>query len=397
MRAALAGALALAVGCKSKPIDEPMPEPPLVPDAKVAVPVDVAEPWRELEGLPRVSAERVIALPAKPDTPRFALAGPVLAGDLAIVASSQFGFLAADWRKGSIAWTKPAGTQVAPPVVVDGDVVLMGDCARPPVVGDREVLVGCLRVVSAAGVDRNYVAIRGKPRSVDAFLADRGPQRVDRVDEHTVRWQRGDAAITVDLVTGVAKHATSGPPPLVAEWRGKRWEISHEDQRVVARQHGKIAWQTEHPYTAVVGLVWAPEMGPTVRIANANAGAPPYVDLIDIDATGSLRASVASKPTPGIGVLAHAASSIGDTALAVRLDSTLRRDVVSGYAANQLLMWVYPLPEHQRVDPVGIAISDDADAVVVFHDGDTLTVLPELSAPPTSLGAGRASSKKPTP
>jgi hypothetical protein len=60
-----------------------------------------------------------------------------------------------------------------------------------------------------------------------------------------------------------------------------------------------------------------------------------------------------------------------------------------------MVMWVYPLPEQPRPDPVGVAVAPDA--VIVFHDGDTFTVLPELSAPPTAPGAGRAPSRNPTP
>jgi hypothetical protein len=58
-------------------------------------------------------------------------------------------------------------------------------------------------------------------------------------------------------------------------------------------------------------------------------------------------------------------------------------------------MYVYPLPEVPRADPVGVAIAPDA--VLVFHDGDTFTVLPELSVPPTAPGAPKASSQNPTP
>jgi len=54
-----------------------------------------------------------------------------------------------------------------------------------------------------------------------------------------------------------------------------------------------------------------------------------------------------------------------------------------------------PLPQQLRGDPVGLAIA--SDAVIVFRDGDTLTVLPELSAPPTSPGAARAPSENATP
>ena len=37
---------------------------------------------------------------------------------------------------------------------------------------------------------------------------------------------------------------------------------------------------------------------------------------------------------PGIALLGRAISSVGDAALAVRLDTSLRRDFIAGYAAN---------------------------------------------------------------
>jgi hypothetical protein len=98
---------------------------------------------------------------------------------------------------------------------------------------------------------------------------------------------------------------------------------------------------------------------------------------------------------PGIALLGFDTSSVGDAALAIRLDTSLRRDFIAGYAANAMVMWVHPLPEVARLDPIGVAVAPEA--VVVFHDGDTLTILPELSAPPTAPGAVRAPSQNPTP
>ena len=42
------------------------------------------------------------------------------------------------------------------------------------------------------------------------------------------------------------------------------------------------------------------------------------------------------------------------------MDSSLRHDFLVGYAANALLMYVYPLPEVPRADPVGVAVAPDA-------------------------------------
>jgi hypothetical protein len=390
-----ASALA-ASGCKGKREAVPLPDD----DAVVTAPrvaADAASLWPELEGYPLVQPERVVTLPAKPDLPRFDVGGPVIAGDVAVIASSQFGFLAIDWRRGAIAWTKPAGLHVAPPIVHDGNVVLIGECAHPPVIADDEALVGCLRVVSPAGADLAYLAIRGRPAAVEPFAGARGKQALWlEPDGRRVRWRRGDAALAIDLFTGAARPVDATPPALVVEYEGKRWDIHHTDEgRIVARSGGKQAWATQYPYTAILGSVWLPEMSPMLRVANLGAFRDvPEVHLLDIDATGSLRAAVA-RPAPGIGLLGWATSSVGDAALAVRVDTSLRRDLVVGYAANALLMWVYPLPEVLRPDRVGVAIAPDA--VVVFHDGDTFTVLPELSAPPTTPGAPARASRNPTP
>jgi len=215
-----------------------------------------------------------------------------------------------------------------------------------------------------------------------------------RDGERTVRWKRGDAAVAIDLVSGVATPASAAPPPIVVAYRDHRWEITH-DGAIVAREHDRIAWKTEHPYTALLGAVYLPEQSPMLRVANVGVfGGRAEMNLLDIDATGSLHGQAAF-PVPAIGLLGSGISEVGDVAIAVRLDRSIQRDFIVGYAANALMMWVYPLPVVPRADPVGIAIAPDA--VVVFHDGDTFTILPELSAPPTAPGAVRASSKNPTP
>jgi hypothetical protein len=392
VRAVIVG-LALVLGCKSKrepTPDEPVPSP-IATDARPAI--DAAKPWPELDGYPRIAPARVIAVPAKPDVPRLDVGGPVIAGEVAVVSSSQFGFAAIDWRRGTVVWTKPAGERVAPPLVINDEVVLIGDCANPPQIPSGEQLVGCLRIVTPTGTDVAYSAIRGKPAALESFAGARGAQHVWREGERAVRWRRGDAALRIDLISGVAKPADPTPPPLVVEHAGRRWSIAHADGRIIAT--GKPPWATKNAYTAVLGAVWLPEQSPMLRVANTGAFRnAPEIHVIDIDATGSLRGQVA-RPAPGIALLGWGVSSIGDAAIAVRLDNSLQRDYIVGYAANALMMWVYPLPEVPRPDPVGVAIAPDA--VVVFHDGDTLTVLPELSAPPTTPGAARAPSKNPTP
>jgi hypothetical protein len=384
--------LASACGDKRAPRhDDPPPPPGDAGPAGDAGVVDAPGPWPALAAFPAVDPVRVIALPARPDVPRFDVGGPVIAGDVAIVSSSQFGFAAIDWRRGALAWTKPAGLHVAPPIAKAESAILIGDCINPPEVNDT--LLGCLRVVTAAGADESYAAIHGK--QVEAFITAPGLQEVWLDGERAVRWRRGEHAVTVDLITGVAKPAAAEPPTVRVVYRTHAWDITRTDERIVAREHGKLAWQTRHPYSALLGAVYLAELAPMVRVANMGAfGGRAEMNLLDIDATGSLHGQAAF-PVPGIGLLGHAIDAVGNTAIAVRMDTSLRHDFIVGYAANALLMYIYPLPEVPRVDRVGVAVAPDA--VLAFHDGDTFTVLPELSSPPTAPGAPRPPSQNPTP
>jgi hypothetical protein len=386
------------VGCKDKRTEREPAPPPVARDAAppsdAAVPLDASTDWPELVELPRADAVRTIQIPlAQPDHPRFDVGGPVIAGELAIVSSSQLGFAAIDYRRGQVAWTKPAGLHVAPPLVHGTSVVLVGDCAFPPQVADGEQLLGCLRVVTTTGSDEAYIAIRGEPDEVGAFAAEKGAQTLLGAGERAVRWRRGEQAVTIDLMTGIARPASAEEPPLVVTYRGKEWRIRHtEDGRIVAT--GARRWATEDEYARILGVVWF-DGSPVLRIEKllAHRGRN-AVYLIDMDATGSLRATV-SHPVPGISTLGHAVSARGNTALAVRLDRTLTHDYVVAYAASALILYVYPLPVRTRADGVGLAVANDA--LLVFHDGETLTVLPEVSPPPTAPGASSGVSQNPTP
>jgi len=374
------------LACKDEPRDRPMPLPP-VSDARLESDAARADKWPELDGYPRATAVRVIEVPTRIDVPRFEVGGPVLVGDLAVVSSSQLGFAGIDWRRGTVAWTKPTGEHVAPPLVHDGSLVLIASCLNPPAIPRGEVLLGCMRVVTPTGIDQAYMAIRGK--RVGAFASAAGEQAIYS-DGTAIRWRRGESAVAIDPLTGIARPAEASAPPLVARHGDQQWTIEQLEGRIVAT--GTRPWRTENEYTQMIGLVSLPEHTPMLRIANLGAyGSLPEINVIDIDATGSLRAAVA-RPSPGIGLLGWGAAANGDTALAVRLDTSLRRDYVVGYAASASLLWMYPLPETPRADPVGVAIA--SDAVVVFHDGNQLTVLPELSVPPTAPGAAR---QNPTP
>ena len=386
----LALVLLLTCSCKAKPAKRG--------DAGIAVVKDATArdadnaPWPELAKLPSVEPVRVIALPVKLDVPRFTVGGPVLVGGIAVVSSSQFGVIAIDYASGHIAWNKPAGARVAPPYVSEGNFVLIGECVNPPEVKPGETLLGCMRVVTPAGADVAYVAIHGK--QVAEFAGATGEQRVYASDKGLV-WLRGDHAVAIDPMSGVATPAPAVPPPVVISYKEKTWRIRRTDDGIIAAE-GKPAWRTERGYGALLGGVYIPGQSPLVRLASAirHEGKPELL-VFDIYATGSLHGQVSMNPAPGIGIIGHGIDSVGDVALAVRLDTSLERDYIAGYAANALLVWTYALPRMPRADPVGIAVAHDA--VVVFHDGDTFTVLPELSAPPTAPGAVRAPSENTTP
>lgn len=391
MRAALLLAPTL-VACKDPPKPRTRDDAAVTAtlrDAAVAVDAGVLA---ELAKLPLVDPVRVIALPAKLDAPRFTIGGPVLLGDLALVSSSQFGFSAVDFRRGQIAWTKPAGSHVAPPLVDDGNAVLIGTCINPPAIPDGEELLGCMRIVTPTGSDQAYIAIRG--RGVDEFQASAGDQRV-WTSKGSVIWKRGDAAVAIDRLSGVARPAPAASPPLVVTYKTKSWDIRRTEDGVIEAT-GTPSWKTESTYTALLGAVYIPEQAPMVRAVRAGRHqGQPEILLFDIDATGSLHGQVSLSPVPGIGLIGSAVSKVGNTVMAVRIDTSLERDYIAGFAANAALQWVYPLPHMPRPDPVGLAITHDA--VVVFHDGDTVTVLPELSAPPTAPGAVREPLENATP
>jgi len=385
----------VAIGCKGKP------EAHVFEDAATAAVLhgDAApkqDEWAELARFTKTEPMHVVPLPVKTTVPRFDVGGPALANGIAVVSSSQFGFVAVDYRRGQVIWSKPAGLHVAPPIARAGTFVLVGECLQPPEVKREDLLLGCVRTVNTTGEDVNYTAIRGHQKEVQEFADEPGPQHLWPAGGERLLWKRGDKAVLVDAVTGLASSAPATEPPLTITYKDRAWDVTRDDEGVLsATQKGKPAWKSQRTFTELIGAVYLPEQTPMVRVSNVGRfRGVAEMSLFDIDATGSLHGTVAF-PVPGIGIHGHGIDSVGDAALAIQLDRSLDHHFVVGYAANALLMWVYPLPVVQRPDPIGIAVGPDA--VVVFHDGDTLTVLPELLAPPTAPGATRPPSENAAP
>lgn len=380
---AFAGALAACKGKRDTGTEARPVEPaPVVRDAAVKD----AGGWAGFDALPVVTPLRTITLPSRPDHPRFDVVGPAVLGDIAVVGSSQLGFAGVDWKRGALAWTKPAGARLAPPAVSGDDIYLIADCTTTPDIPATEVLLGCMRTVTVTGADEAHVAIHGKAAVVEEFSHTAGEQHV-YVEKERVRWVRGDHAVSIDLTSGVAVPASTDAPRLLATYKGKTYDA---------------AAITEHGDARLLGIVHLPEQVPMVRFAAVSGryGAP-EVRLLDASALNNGLGQAAWDGVPGMAVLAHAISPVGDVAMAVRLDKSLRHAYIVGFSANALLRWVYPLPELTRTEPIGIALGLDEQrapvAVVVFHDGDLVTVLPELSSPPTAPGAVRGPSENATP
>ncbi|HEY0255153.1 MAG TPA: hypothetical protein VGC41_26680, partial [Kofleriaceae bacterium] len=348
--------LLVLAACHGKKASVPDDAPP----HHVAIDAAPSE-WPLLDRFTKIEPTHVVSLPTRTTVPRFDTGGPATTNGVAVVSSSQFGFIGIDYRDGKILWTKPSGIHVAPPLARDGHFILVGECEQPPVMKPGQTLLGCLRTVTPTGGDQGFVAIHGS--NVREFADEPGPQKLWANGEKLV-WKRGEKAVTFDMLDGLATPSPITEPAIDVHLKDKTWSIVHaEDGTVQATQKGKPSWHTERSYTELVGSITIPDQGPMVRVVNAGryAGVP-ELNVFDIDATGTLNGQVAI-PTPGIGLVGHAVNAIGDTVLAVQLDRRLDHHFIVGYAANALLMWVYPLPVVQRADPVGLSVAPDAVVV----------------------------------
>lgn len=357
--------------------------------------------WPELAELPVLTPRYTAVLRGGHDVPRFDLGGPALAGRIAVVASSSVGFVAVDLPSGTPAWTRSAGLHVAPPITRGDRAILVGDCADPIASAPGDLLLGCLEIVDARrGATIQSAIVRGARDAAAAFAATPGPQRISEAGPGGALWQRGrgdDArAVRIDIASGRAEPAPVVPERVELAYKGDVWRWAVEDEALVARDHeGRQRWRLGRRMAAVVGAFAAtPPEVPVVRavIAGVRDGRGAFT-IVDVEGlTGEQ--GTAAQSIPGIQILASAFGPHGVTALVVRLDTSLTRDYVATFDGNGLLLWVYPLPEAPRGDPVGVAVDDER--VVVFHDGDRLAVLP-LSGNPTAPSAPPAPSRNPTP
>jgi hypothetical protein len=385
IRGAALAALALLASCRCG--DRPASPGDAAPPIDAALPIDAAPPpsWPELAAFPVAEPAVTVTLPARADVPRFDVHGPVVIGNVAVVSASPVGFAAVALPGGRVIWTRPAGARVAPPLATGDAVILVGDCPDEVASPAGELLLGCLTQVDAArGTDLGAAIVRGARAEVEAFAAAPGPSRLRSAGDGALLWQRGEHAVIVALATG---RATPAPP--VADraelrYADATWRWAVDGEALVARDGAdKERWRFGRRVAALVGAFAAePPQVPVVRavVAGTRDGHGVF-SIIDIDGTSGSQGS-AAHPVPGIQVLATGFGPHGVTVLAVRLDTSLTRDYIAAFDGNGLLLWVWPLPAQPRPDAVGIAL--DALRVVVFHDGDRLSVLPLSWEMPTA-------------
>jgi hypothetical protein len=336
---------------------------------------DDAAAWAALGDRPRVVPARVLTLPARRDRPLVSAVGPVVVDGVAIVGSSQLGFVAVDpTGGGGPGWRRATGPHLAPPLPLPDGVLLVADCEGAPLPPAGQRVLGCYRLVSPSGDDRAAGTITGDRAGTAAFAAEPGAAALFPLGPDRVRWQRGAHAVEVDLLAGQAGPVAPEPDVVIARAGARTWRIGLDDEALVGTgAGGGASWRVDTRFAAVLGVVpgQAHEV-PMVRVAHLDGtSGRGFVELLDIDATGSRRGQ-AAHPVPGIVLLAHAFSA-GATTLAIRLDTSLRHDFIAAYDRSAALHWVWPLPVTTRLDPVGLAITDQH--VLVFHDGEYLSVL----------------------
>lgn len=356
------------------------------PAANVGVPPTVPA-WQN-DAAPTVQPTRTLDLAPRLDTPRFDVVGPVIGAEIAVMGSSQLGFVAVDITRGTIAWHKPAGMHLVAPLWHDQQWYLLSDCPTPTTAQPSYDVLGCLRVVAANGSDVALSPVIAKRDQAAAWHANTGPSRLVPWAD-TLIWQRRDSDDTtyqlqIDTLTGRANATAHVPPDVEAEFNGERFAFYREAEAIVAlvQPHktpaaaNKVRWRLAGRSAALLGLVVAnPGETPMLRIVRLGTRFNPAgeLDLLDVEATGTLRGQAAF-PTQGIALLGQAIGPTGAVVLAVRRDASLRHDLLVGYDQRSQKRWVHYLPESPRADPIGVAVT--TDTTLAFVDGSRLLWLP---------------------
>ena len=245
------------------------------------------------------------AMPARPPRPALvppaeAAAGPVMIGDVAVVAPSAAGFVGVDTVRATVRWSRPAGPRVAPPVRARRsgrpDWRLPGRAEGREGRGRARLLRRRRSGPHHRRAVRRHPRPGARPRRVRRRRPARGPGPVRRAPPAPVAaspasadrtaadgvggvlWRRGDHAVRFDLATGAAT-------PIAADeitdhvdvaYGGAHWTYTLDHGELTGRNAGApgARWRFPAGGSVLVGAFDAtPPRIPVVRIAGSRAPA----------------------------------------------------------------------------------------------------------------------------
>jgi hypothetical protein len=406
----------------------------------VALPVGLPSPqphWHvALPGPPAATALEHVTGPV-------VMPGTNSGDTLVLVTSSAAGVVAIAADTGALRWQHADEQSPGPPIVVrtndNAMAWLSGRCAHRreqaqagfeagagAVERVDEYILGCVEVVDRTGHVHEQVWIRVDEHALTSSARGRS-SGLARLGENLI-WVHGHDLLEISMPAGHVVTHRRAPIPDSRDDAGtaaiKGW-IEHESALVVATTTGLAgfaacstpsacspAWHLPWPRAAGVtgpvpagsNIAWVRdqilEAGNHGRIAWTAPGFHAYGpgSLISTD-DGTLLAlrlssdgiqPVRIEPihghtvdhgtaVPGVQVLAAAPWGSGLAAV-VRLDASLRRDVVMAWddALNPRWAWPIPEPTRPRIEPVGLTAlpASAGGGVIVFHDGRFVARLP---------------------
>lgn len=358
---------------------------------------------------------------------------------LVLVTSSAAGVVAIAADTGEVRWQRAGEQAPGLPIVThgnDGKVWLPGRCAHhmhetQPLftpgtntdAQDHEQVLGCVDIVDHAGNTRQRVWIRANTDELDV-RAGRS-SALGRQGENLI-WGHGRDLLEISIPAGrllahrrVPISDSEATPAAIQGWidagpelvvitttglagfaacptRGvcsPAWNISWaravgvngpiqaganivwvRDQLLEAGNDGHINWTAPGFHAYAPGSLIMTGEGMLLALRLSSDGIQPV--RLEYE---SGRAVENGTAVPGAQVLAAAPWGAGLAAV-VRLDASLRHDVVIAWDEHLNARWAWPIPEpaRPRVEPVGLAAlpAGAGGGVVVFHDGRYLARLP---------------------
>jgi hypothetical protein len=339
--------------------------------------------------------------------------GPVMAGDVVLVASSAIGFAALARDTGAVRWQRRGEEQPQRPIV-RGDVVLLpGRCSEAIDEAPADAAIaGCVDEVALATGElrrRRWVVAPGPAQR---------PTVLGMIDDRLIWGADGVVWIEGDVPTVVARQADSEMPLAVAAtptgaiviWRGGV-EIAARDEagayRSVARRRFSERVLRGVTQPVIVGEVaavvvddvlqgWRVDTGKVVWRATARMSFAPGslvggerlraialdggIHVIEVDpASGAILRE--GERRPGLQAASVRFGAAGDAVVAVRPTTSLLHDQVMYFDAAHAHRWTWevPTPSAARLDPVGV--DGGGDHVFAFYDGREVARLAVSATP----------------